>query len=179
MTNDQSTGSNGVPELTQERSDLIESLGRHRFFLRMTVQDLADEQASARTTASELTLATLIKHVTATEAAWAGFIVNGPAALGSWDEADMAAHAAQFTIADGETLASLLDAYRAVADRTDELVRTTDLDASQPLPAAPWFEPGARWTARRALLHIVAETSQHAGHADIIRESLDGAKTMG
>ena len=49
----------------------------------------------------------------------------------------------------------------------------------QPLPEAPWYEPGANWSARRVLLHIIAETSQHAGHADIIREALDGAKTMG
>ncbi|MGH7751114.1 MAG: DUF664 domain-containing protein, partial [Candidatus Dormibacteria bacterium] len=35
------------------------------------------------------------------------------------------------------------------------------------------------WTVRRALVHILAEIAQHAGHADIIREALDGAKTMG
>ena len=64
--------------------------------------------------------------------------------------------------------------------RTDELVGALEsLDASQPLPVAPWFEPGGRWSARRALLHILAETSQHAGHADIVREAIDGAKTMG
>ena len=45
-------------------------------------------------------------------------------------------------------------------------------------PRAPWFEPGARWSARRVLLHVIAETAQRAGHADIIRESLDGAKSM-
>ena len=54
-----------------------------------------------------------------------------------------------------------------------------DLDAAHPLPPAPWFAPGASWSARRVLLHLIAETSQHAGHADILRESLDGAKTMG
>jgi len=42
-----------------------------------------------------------------------------------------------------------------------------------------WFEPGARWSARRVLLHVIAETAQHAGHADILRETIDGAKTMG
>ncbi|HEY1619004.1 MAG TPA: DUF664 domain-containing protein, partial [Streptosporangiaceae bacterium] len=59
------------------------------------------------------------------------------------------------------------------------LASVPDLDAAQPLPDAPWFEKGARWSARRVLLHIIAETAQHAGHADIIRESLDGAKSMG
>ena len=55
---------------------------------------------------------------------------------------------------------------------------TVGVAAHRLLPA-PWFEPGARWSARRVLLHVIAETAQHAGHADIIRESLDGAKSMG
>jgi hypothetical protein len=81
---------------------------------------------------------------------------------------------------EGETLAGLLDAYEQVAARTDELVVSLpDLDMSHPLPEAPWFEPGARWSARRVFLHVIAETAQHAGHADILRESFDGAKTMG
>ena len=64
-----------------------------------------------------------------------------------------------------------------MAQRTDDLIRSLpDLDASHPLPEAPWFEKGASWSARRVLLHILAETAQHAGHADIIRESLDGAQ---
>jgi Protein of unknown function (DUF664) len=85
-----------------------------------------------------------------------------------------------FRMLPGETLARLLDDYAEAARATDELVASLpDLDASQPLPEAPWYEPGARWSARRVLLHITAETSQHAGHADIIREALDGAKTMG
>ena len=54
-----------------------------------------------------------------------------------------------------------------------------DLDASHPLPEAPWFPPGAARSARRVFLHIIAETAQHAGHADILRESIDGQKTMG
>jgi hypothetical protein len=54
-----------------------------------------------------------------------------------------------------------------------------DLDTTHRLPEAPWFEPGARWSVRRVLLHVVAETAQHAGHADILRESIDGRKSMG
>jgi hypothetical protein len=81
---------------------------------------------------------------------------------------------------EGETVAELLADYEVVANRTDELVATLpSLDATQPLPQAPWFPPDARRSARRAFLHIVAETAQHAGHADILREALDGQKTMG
>jgi len=79
----------------------------------------------------------------------------------------------------GETLASVLAEYEEIARHTDELVATIDLDSSHPLPPAPWFEKGASRTARRVFLHVIAETAQHAGHADILRESIDGQKTMG
>lgn len=92
--------------------------------------------------------------------------------------AEVLAYQAQFTMTGQETLAELLAAYDAVAAATDALVATVDLDGTQQLPAAPWFEPGASWTARRVLVHLVAETSQHAGHADIIRESIDGQRSM-
>jgi len=155
-------------------------LAKHRYFLRYTVRDLTDEQATQRTTVSELSLGGLIKHVTLTEQQWINFILEGPSAMGDWEENSLEDWSAGFHMLTGETLAGLLEGYEQVARRTDELVRTLpDLDLSHPLPEAPWFEPGARWSARRVLLHVIAETAQHAGHADIIRESLDGAKTMG
>ena len=164
---------------TGERADLLASLARHRQFLRHTVRDLTDEQARQRTTVSELTLGGLIKHVALTERQWVSFIVTGPSAM-SGENTDVGAWSQGFRMLEDETLAGLLDGYAQVAAQTDELVATLpDLDAAQPLPEAPWFGPGARWSARRVLLHVIAETAQHAGHADIIRESLDGAKTMG
>jgi len=64
-----------------------------------------------------------------------------------------------FRMEAGETLADLLAEYDAVAKRTDDLVSSLpDLDQSRPLPEAPWFEPGASWTLRRVLMHIIAET---------------------
>jgi hypothetical protein len=167
--------------LTAERADLLETLEAHRHFLRFTVQGLTDEQARQRTTASELTLGGLIKHVAHQEAGWVRFIVEGPPAVAPpTDAAGFEKWAEEFRLLPGETLAGVLAEYEEIARRTDELVRTLpDLDASHPLPEAPWFRPGAVRSARRVFLHIVAETAQHAGHADILRESLDGQKTMG
>ncbi|NUS17731.1 MAG: DinB family protein [Streptomyces sp.] len=166
-----------------ERGDLLEVLAKHRHFLRFTARDLTDEQAALRTTVSELCLGGLIKHVTAVERNWAAFIVEGPSAMGDFDAmtpADFERWKDEFRMLPGDTLAGVLDAYAEVARRTDELVGTLpDLDADHPLPRAPWFEAQARWSARRVLMHIVAETAQHAGHADIIREALDGSKSMG
>jgi uncharacterized damage-inducible protein DinB len=163
-----------------EQADLLATLGTHRAFLRQTVRGLTDEQARQRTTASELCLGGVIKHVALVEGGWVDFILNGPDAVGGADEAAAAEHAAGFRMSEEETLAGVLARYEDVARRTDEVVSSlASFDASHPLPEAPWFEPGARWSARRVLLHIIAETAQHAGHADIIRESLDGAKTMG
>jgi hypothetical protein len=163
-----------------ERTDLLGTLAAHRDLLRLTVRGLTDEQARMRPTASELCLGGIIKHVALAEEGWARFIVEGPSRIGPADEAAYVAHASGFRMLDSETLPELLARYDGVAHRTDELVATLpSLDASHPLPEAPWFESGARWSARRAILHIIAETAQHAGHADIIRESLDGAKSMG
>lgn len=164
--------------LTRERADLVESLRRHRHFLRFTVRGLTEEQARLRPTASALYLGGLVKHVAATEASWARFAEGGAEALNrNWGPDAQGRH---WHLQQGETLASVLADYEAVAARTDELVATTpDLDADHALPEAPWFEAGARWSVRRVVLHIIAETAQHAGHADILRESIDGQKTMG
>jgi uncharacterized damage-inducible protein DinB len=165
--------------LTGERADLLQSLARSRYFLRHTTRGLTDEQAAQRTTASELCLGGLIKHVTLTERQWIRFIQEGLSAM-AFDESSMGDWMSAFQMLPGETLAGLLADYDRCAEQTAEVVAgLLDLDASQPLPEAPWFEPAARWSARRVLLHVIAELAQHAGHADIIRESLDGAKSMG
>ncbi|MGH3422503.1 MAG: DinB family protein [Streptosporangiaceae bacterium] len=175
--------SGGTATLTGERADLQATLAKARHFLRFTTRDLTDEQARQCTTVSELTLGGLIKHVTAVERNWAGFILNGPSAapdFAAMTEEDYKVWSEGFRLLPNETLAGVLAEYEEAAKHTNEIVATLpDLDASHPLPPAPWNPPGERWSARRTLLHIATETAQHAGHADIIRESLDGAKSMG
>jgi uncharacterized damage-inducible protein DinB len=167
-----------------ERADILETLRTHRYFLRHTVEGLTDEQARLTPTVSALSLGGLIKHVASTESGWVDFIEHGPSAMPSFEgeiDPEVAAQwAAEFHLLPDETLADVLARYEQVAARTDALVESLpSLDAAHPLPAAPWFPPGATRSARRAFLHIVAETAQHAGHADIIRETIDGQKTMG
>ena len=170
--------------VTGERADLLETLAAQRGFLRHTVQGLTDDQARERTTVSELSLGGLIKHVAETEQGWVAFILDGPAAMGGTDWSGeptpemIEEFTAGFRLLPDETLEGVLARYDEVARRTDELVATVDLDLSHPLPEAPWFEKGARRSARRVFLHIIAETAQHSGHADILREALDGQKTM-
>ncbi len=183
-----------------ERDELIEALARHRGFLLQTTQGLAEEQARARSTVSALTLASLLKHVADTEEGWLEFAVRGADALGgsgvyesdvNWDEVAAAGQAHdddpsagawqddRFTVSDAETLDVLRRRVADVAARTEEILRSADLDAAHALPEAPWFEAGTHWSVRRVALHMLAEISQHAGHADIIREAIDGQRTMG
>ena len=172
--------STATETITAERADLIDTLDSHRWFLTRTLEGLSEEQARLRPTASELTLGGLLKHVTATERMWAAFTVDGPAAIPVFDESTAADWAAEFVMLPTETITGLLAEYAEVAARTDELVRSLpSLDVAHPLPEAPWFTPGATRTARRVFLHVIAETAQHAGHADILRETIDGQKTMG
>jgi uncharacterized damage-inducible protein DinB len=161
---------------TGERADLLATLRKHRGFLRFTAEGLDDAAAATRSTVSELTIGGIVKHLAVTEQSWMAFAVGGAAAMArvqvDWLE--------QHRMRPDETLTGLLDQYAAVAERTDGLIASLpDLDAAHPLPEAPWFEPGVSWSVRRVVLHLIAETAQHAGHADIIREAIDGQKTMG
>ena len=170
---------------TGEKADLLGALAQAHEFLSYTCRGVSEEDARKRTTVSELTLGGLIKHVTSVERHWMDFIVNGPesaAATSSFSnltEEDFARYADGFRLTEGETLAGALEDYRAAAEETARVVEgLEDLGASYELPETPWSE-ARTWSVRRTLIHIIAETTQHAGHADIIREALDGQKTMG
>lgn len=166
--------------MSREARELLGAIDTQRRFLRQTVRGLADDQLGLRTSVSELCLGGILKHVAAVERTWVRFIVEGPSAFPPFDEASMAQRATQFSVGPADTVESVLAGYEEVALATAHVVeQLRDLDADHPLPEAPWFEPGARWSARQVLLHVLAETAQHSGHADIVREGIDGAKTMG
>jgi uncharacterized damage-inducible protein DinB len=160
-----------VPAETDERHALLQFLAAQRASLRRAVHGLTDEQAAARSTVSALSLSGLIKHAARCERNWIDLMTGAadPAApRGAWED--------EFRMVGEETLAHWLEEYEAVALHTEKAVAgLPDLDGTVALPEAPWFPPGARRTSRWILLHLVEEAARHAGHADIIRESIDGA----
>ncbi|QKE84526.1 DinB family protein [Arthrobacter sp. NEB 688] len=164
-------------DLDPERVALLEALAQQRYFFLHTVECLTDDQARLTPTASSLCLGGLVKHVALTERGWTDFVEHGTMAGG--DDADYDAREREFRLLEDETLAEVVALYREVAAHTDELVRTVDLSASHPLPPAPWFTPGERRSARRTFLHLLSELAHHTGHADVIRETVDGQRSMG
>ncbi|MEU8271599.1 DinB family protein [Sphaerisporangium sp. NPDC049002] len=181
--------------LDAERGELLAELATVRSALTNTIRGLSDERLAERPTVSALCLGGLIKHVASIEEGWMRFVAEGPSAMRydlpdgvTW--ADLAAgtarevpqwaidHQNDFLMLPGDTPAGILARYEQVAARSEEIVAAVpDLSATHPLPEAPWHEPGAVRSVRRVLLHVIAETAQHAGHADILRETLDGQRS--
>lgn len=170
-----------------ERSDVMETLDRHRGFLLRTSDGLTDEQARTRSTVSDLTIASILKHVADTEESWVEFATAGASASTKGADVDWDAVRrgevefvdTRFLLGEDDTLENLRARVMQVGAATSELLGTADLDGAHLLPETPWRAPGTVWSVRRIALHLIAEISQHAGHADIIREAIDGQKTMG
>ena len=160
---------------TDEREVLLRMLADQRAAVRNTLLGLTEEQARATPSASELSLSALVKHVTQGERAnVAGRIGGRRHALESDPQAEWMAG---FTVTAAETVPVLLDRWADVARETEEVVRAErDLDRVVPLADAVtrWMPPGTVPTVRWMVLHQIEEQARHAGHADVIRESIDG-----
>ncbi|MFE0513333.1 DinB family protein [Streptomyces sp. NPDC058964] len=154
-----------------ERGALLSFLAEQRGGIRRAVLGLTDEQATGRPSASELSLGGLLKHVAEVEQGWIARAKGEPPAVArdesNWHEC--------FVLTEGETVAQQLAYWEEVAAETEKFVRSVpSLDDTFPLPNDPWFPPDEAVSMRWLVLHLIRETARHAGHADIIRESLDG-----
>ncbi|QNP64524.1 DinB family protein [Streptomyces genisteinicus] len=154
-----------------ERGALISFVEAQRGAVRRSVLGLTEEQAATRPSASELSLSGLLKHVAETELGWLRLAQRKPnekeRTEDTWSDS--------FRLVDGETIPGVLAFWDSVARETDDFVRSVpSLDDTFPLPEAPWYPKDAAVSMRWLMLHLVEEIGRHAGHADIIRESLDG-----
>ena len=161
-----------VPSVEGERANLLAYLEQQRNGIRLTAFGLTDEQARSTPTASALSVGGLIKHVTATERGWMRDVLQlGPAEGGEAQYQD------SFAVRPDETLAEILDDNVRCGRETEAIIAgIADLGQQVPVPAdVPWFPKDVEsWEVRWVLLHLVEELARHAGHADIVREHIDG-----
>lgn len=117
----------------------------------------------------------LVKHLSIVEARYFGetFGRPFPEHLPWWD--DYANTNADSWATEDETRAQIVDRYRLVAAHADATINTLDLDAPG---RVPWWPGSTDVTLHQILVHVLAETNRHTGHADILREQLDGAVGM-
>ena len=166
--------------VADERSALREYLAYHQSAFFAVAYGLTDEQARMTPTVSALSIGGLVKHVTAMQRTWMARVAAAPDAPPrdprpfdqiSKDFAD------QHTMRADETLDGLLKTLEAENANSLHLVETADLNAKVPVPQdIPWFPKGVKdWSVRWVILHVINELTRHSGHADIIRESIDGA----
>ncbi|CRZ16190.1 DinB family protein [Mycolicibacterium neworleansense] len=171
----------GMPApAADERQTLIEFVAFQQNAFFAVAHGLTDEQARSTPSVSALSIGGLIKHVTGMQQGWTdraahapGFPPPDPRPM----EEQMADYADQYVMRDDETLAGLLDALKAQNAETLRVLAKTELDTPVPVPHhVPWFPQDVdNWSVRWVAMHLIEELSRHAGHADIIRESIDRA----
>ena len=163
------------PVAADEATSLLAFLNYHRDTLRLKADGLDRDQLNTSLPPSPLTLAGLLKHLAVVESGWFGHRLRGEQLMPPFDSApweedpDWEFHTASQDSPD--ELRALLDASIA---RSDAII--TEVLAGEGL-AAVAVRPtrgGEHVTLRWMLLHMIEEYARHNGHADLIRESIDG-----
>jgi hypothetical protein len=153
-----------------ERAGLSEFLDYQREALIDKLQGLSDEQARTTPTSSSLSLLSLIKHSAIWERRWFQIIVAGRAFPDEWPEVRSAQLDPTFQLTDEDTAETVVADYREQIAASNKIMGSFDLDA--PCAWSEMADQNLRWVA----LHMIEETARHAGHADIIRETIDGSR---
>jgi len=157
--------------VTAEKNDLHRYLAHAREALVWKTEGLSEYDLRRPLTGTGTNLLGLVKHLAIGEAWYFGAVFDRPFVphLPWWDD-DAPEGADMWATAD-ESRAEILDLYRAAAAHADETITSLPLDATGHVP---WW-PQPEVTLHGVLVHVLAETSRHAGHADILREQLDGS----
>jgi len=157
------------PPVGSEAEGLVRYLRQQRNGLQNSAFGLSEQQLRLAPPRSALTVGGLIKHGVLMERQWVGMIAGRP------PTADQA-YVDSFALADTDTVSSLgSDLQQAAAETEAVIAGLPDLGVEVQLAEGPWYPRGEGYTARWILLHVLEELSRHAGHADLVREHIDGA----
>jgi hypothetical protein len=168
-----------APPVTDERSAIRAYVLQQQDAYRAAVFGLTDAQAGVAAAApSTLTVGTLVKHVAQTQEAWLALVLAAPGR--PRDDRTMeqkyADHQDGWTWQPHDTVEGALTVFDDVSERVLAAVATVDLDTAVPVPPAPWNPTDVEaWSVRWVWFHLLEELARHAGHADIVREAVDGA----
>jgi hypothetical protein len=158
-----------VPPET-ERAGLCEFLDMQREALIAKVRGLSEEDARRTATVSSLSPLSLIKHAAIWERRWFQVIAAGRVFPGEWPEVEPEEVDPTFRLSDDDTVETVVAYYREQIAASQEIVGSRDLDS--PCVWPEMAHENLRWVT----LHMIEETARHAGHADIIRETIDGRR---
>jgi hypothetical protein len=168
-----------APALTDDRQLLLAYLNQQRDGIRNAAYGLNDQQIRQTSTVSTLTIGGLLNHLVDVERSWTARIVgrHGASEDSRSRSERESSYEDRFRVDPDATPAALLAGYAEAVAETDAVLAAVDFDEAVPVPrGVPWFPADLdAWSVRWVVLHLIEETARHAGHADIIRESIDGA----
>ncbi|MFJ2179106.1 DinB family protein [Streptomyces anulatus] len=152
------------------KGNLHGRLRRDREVLLWKLDGLSEYDARRPLTATGTNLLGLVKHVATVEARYFGEVFGRPfpEPLPRWQDSDGSDQWA----AEGETRDQIVGFYRRTWEHADATIDELPLDATGRVPW--WPEPYTDTNLFAVLVHVLGETVRHAGHADILREGLDG-----
>jgi uncharacterized damage-inducible protein DinB len=156
-----------TPRSGSERELLLAQLEDKRVLLLRKVAGLSDEDLRSTSTASSLSLLGLLKHSAYVERWWFRAVFAGEDVAFPWTDEDPDA---DFRPEPDETAEQIAALYLTEIERSRAIVASADLDDQARAP-----RPGEAANLRGILVHMIQELARHLGHADIIRESIDGA----
>lgn len=167
------------PGIVSEHQNYLNYLTAQIAALRASAYGLTEQQARATPCRSTLSIGGLLKHAIFVMGAWDERTANPSGDVApDFFTTHFGEYVGSFTLAQGQTLAALLDEFDTVATRYLEQVGAIDPGATVMEPPTPWtgrVQPSESST-RFLMVHHIEELGRHAGHADIVREQLDGAQ---
>ncbi len=155
------------------KADLHQYLREGRQALLVKLEGLSEHDARRPLTPTGSNVLGILKHVAVVEAGYLGLVFGRPfpEPLPGYSEDDEPN--ADMFAAEGESVDDVVSLARRVWAHADATVEALDLDAGGEVP---WWRPESRQvTLGRVLTHLVAEVHRHAGHVDVLRETLDGS----